>query len=96
MSLSERLGEYMMTCPSKAVFGMECPGCGMQRSFLLLLDGKVGESIQMYPALIPIMLTLIYLVLHLRYRFKHGARNLMWMHGINATIILVNYVAKFV
>lgn len=37
-------------CPSRARFGVECPLCGMTRSFAALAHGRVGESVGFHPA----------------------------------------------
>ncbi|HEY4151046.1 MAG TPA: DUF2752 domain-containing protein, partial [Chitinophagaceae bacterium] len=63
----------MLSCPSKKYLHIECPGCGLQRSFLLLLKGNLLASFQMYPATIPILAMLTFVALHLKYRFQHGA-----------------------
>ncbi len=36
-------------CPSKELVGLPCPGCGLTRSFLLILQGKFAESWQLQP-----------------------------------------------
>ena len=46
------LEKYMFPCLSKTLFGIECLGCGFQRSFLLLLEGDFIGSFKMYPALL--------------------------------------------
>lgn len=38
-------------CPLANLWGFPCPGCGMTRSFLLLLTGRWRESWQMHPFL---------------------------------------------
>lgn len=35
-------------CMSQAWFGIECPGCGLTRSFIHLAHGRVSESIAMH------------------------------------------------
>jgi hypothetical protein len=34
-----------ITCGSRALLGIECPGCGLTRSFVALAHGKVNESL---------------------------------------------------
>ncbi len=82
------------SCFWKDNFGMECPGCGFQRAFNLLLEGKFWESIQMYPALIPMLLLVVFLILHLIFRFRFGARALLYSSlGITA-VIFASYIVK--
>lgn len=36
-------------CPSKELVGLPCPGCGLTRSILLILQGKFAESWELQP-----------------------------------------------
>src|ERR1017187_1418872 len=58
LSLVNWLEDHMMTCYYKQVSGIDCPGCGMQRSFIELLKGNFFESIKLYPALFAVIITL--------------------------------------
>jgi hypothetical protein len=35
-------------CGSRALFGVECPGCGLTRSFVALASGDLAESIRLH------------------------------------------------
>lgn len=41
--------EHFTICPLKLAGFEHCPGCGLGRSIVLLLHGKVAESISMHP-----------------------------------------------
>lgn len=69
----EWLEQHQAPCSWKEHFGVECPGCGMQRAFIELLKGNIWDSICLYPALIPLMVLLIYTFLHLWINFRKGA-----------------------
>ncbi|HNW75432.1 MAG TPA: DUF2752 domain-containing protein [Bacteroidales bacterium] len=69
----EWLEQHQAPCSWKEHFGVECPGCGMQRAFIELLKGNLWNSICLYPALIPLMVLLIYTFLHLLINFRKGA-----------------------
>lgn len=69
----EWLERHQAPCSWKEHFGVECPGCGMQRAFIELLKGNLWDSICLYPALIPLMVLLIYTFLHLLINFRKGA-----------------------
>ena len=86
------LERHMLPCPVKETKGLPCPGCGMQRSIIELLRGHVVDSITNYPALIPLIIMLIYLVLHLKFEFRNGAKILKYFFIFNAIIISLNYV----
>lgn len=55
----------MLPCIFKQYTGVDCPFCGMQRALVLLLDGDIIGSVQMYPALLPVLLTCVFFVLRL-------------------------------
>jgi hypothetical protein len=78
----------------KASTGIDCPGCGMQRAIIKLLEGDLQGSLQMNPSALPILFMLIFLMLHLKFQFKHGARIITVLFIISSTIIVVNYIVK--
>lgn len=82
-------------CLYKKYFGVECPGCGIQRSFIALLKGNFIESFQTFPALIPLLIMFAFLILHIFFRFKNGANILKYLFILNATILTISYIYKF-
>lgn len=84
----------MITCSWKSTFGFDCPGCGFQRSFLKLFEGEFYESVMLYPATLPILITFLLLILHLRYKFQEGAYTLVGTFLISTILILVNFLSK--
>jgi hypothetical protein len=57
----------MIPCLSKTL-GVECLGCGFQRSLLLLLQGDFKASFHMYPALFTSLYFLGFLGFHFIYK----------------------------
>lgn len=90
------LENNLLSCFYVKHFGVECPGCGFQRAFILLLKGQLLESLQMYPALLPILCMFAYLPLHLIVKFKNGARNLTWMFVGSTAIVVLNFIGKII
>ncbi len=88
------LEKHQGACFYKKYFGIECPGCGMQRAFIALLKGNVTESLQLFPALLPLMGMFVFLLLHLIFHFRNGAKILMYWFILNVGIIVVSYVLK--
>ncbi|HTN07657.1 DUF2752 domain-containing protein [Agriterribacter sp.] len=88
------LEAHMFTCPLVKYWNMECPGCGMQRSLLALFKGDLFSSLQLYPALLPLMILIAYAVLHLKYKFSGGAKNIIVMQAAVASIITAHYIYK--
>jgi len=85
---------HMMSCFYKKYLGIECPGCGMQRSIIELLKGNFWESLKIYPALLPTVFMVVYLILHIIFDFKKGAAIVKYSFIINAMIVVINYIAK--
>jgi hypothetical protein len=54
------LQSHLIRCPFKYVTGIDCPGCGFQRSVLALVQGNLHESFTLYPPTIPLLLVLAY------------------------------------
>lgn len=88
------LESHQQACFYKKFLGVECPGCGMQRSFIELLKFEFIESFILYPALIPTLMLIIYLVLHLLFKYENGANILKILFIINTTIVVLGYIYK--
>ena len=95
-TIIEFLKNNMLDCLSVKIFGTECPGCGMQRSIIFLLEGDLKNSLITYPALIPTIILIFYLILHLIFKFKTGHKWILLMFIINVFIMIVNYVIKII
>lgn len=94
MSWVDWLEQHMLPCPTKYFFGMDCPGCGMQRSLVELLNGNFLESLKLYPGLLPMLFTLVFLVLHLIFKFERGAKVLQYSYIFSAVIVVGAFVVK--
>jgi hypothetical protein len=84
----------LQPCGFKQLTGAECPGCGVQRAFILLLKGDVFASVLMYPALIPVIVLFIFLIIHLIFKFRKGGTYLMYNFILVMTLIVGNYIVK--
>lgn len=93
-NLVQWLEAHTLTCPSVKYWDMECPGCGMQRSLIALLNGDLLSSFQLYPALLPLLILLIYTPLHLKYKWRSGAKNIMALQVFVVSIITAHYIYK--
>jgi len=90
------LESHQGTCSFREHVGIECPGCGLQRSILALLKGDLVESILQFPALLPLMAMFAFLGIHLVFKFKHGAFVLKMFYITNISIIIMNYIYKLI
>lgn len=90
------LEQHMLTCPSKKYLGLECMGCGLQRSFIALIKGNLIESLSLYPATIPLLFLILYTFLHFIFKFKNGAKTIQWVFICTASIIVTSYCIKLI
>jgi len=90
----EWLEEHMLPCLFKSHFGVDCPGCGMQRSLISFIKGDYLESFEFYPPLALILILFLTLTLHLIFDFKHGALILKIIFIFSSSSVLINFLHK--
>lgn len=86
--------KHLFTCPFKAHFGLDCPGCGLQRAVLALFRGDLISSFKLYPAAIPLIFVVLFTLIHLKVDFKFGAQLIKITFAGVAVIILISYIYK--
>ncbi len=94
LGIVQWLERNMLPCPYKQNFGIDCPGCGMQRSVIELLKGNVVDSFLAYPPLIPLIILLVYLLLHLKFKFSNGAIIVKYLFIFVVIIVVINFTVK--
>ena len=94
LNIIDWLQQHELPCMFKSVTHFDCPGCGLQRSFVLLLQGNFISSFKMYPALLPIIFLFGFLILHLIWQFKNGAVILKFFYIFCTVIIMLSYIYK--
>lgn len=95
-SLIDWLEKHLMPCFFKSTTGIDCPGCGNQRSIVALLKGDVVESFIVFPALIFQMATILFLILHLIFKFEKGAKLIKYLFFITMIVMVGNYILKII
>ncbi|MDC6389890.1 DUF2752 domain-containing protein [Maribacter sp. PR1] len=85
----------MLPCFTKQIFGVDCPGCGLQRSALFLFKGEFVEAFKMYPAIYPMIILFSFLVFGktLKLKYSNVITNVLMVTTVG--VILINYVLKF-
>lgn len=92
--LTNKVDDHLIPCMWKKSFGLECFGCGMQRSAVLLIQGEFTAAFKMYPAIYTLILLFGTLILHLKFNFKHGHKIILALFVTNIIIIITNYILK--
>jgi hypothetical protein len=88
------LEQHLFTCFFKAHFGIECPGCGLQRAFISLLKGNLSESIHYHAALIPFIITWLLLFAQLILKRDNGGKVVMWSFILTCAVMIVQFVIR--
>ena len=86
--------DYMIPCLTKKLFGIDCFGCGFQRSLLLVFQGKFVAAFNMYPAIYTLMLFAGFLTLNIFYKFKYAEKIKLILVVLNVVIIVTSYFIK--
>lgn len=93
-SIAFYIENNMEACSIKYWTGFECMGCGIQRSIVLLLKGNAWASFQMYPALIPLVLTSILIVVDFFTLDELINKLLLYFYILTGTLIVGNFLIK--
>ncbi|WP_298759900.1 DUF2752 domain-containing protein [uncultured Psychroserpens sp.] len=88
------LEDYMLPCINKKIFGLDCMGCGMQRSLALILEGDLIAAFYMYPAIYSLIALLGVILLNYFRNFKHAYKIIITLAVVNAVLILGNFIYK--
>ncbi|KRP27703.1 MAG: hypothetical protein ABS28_04955 [Cryomorphaceae bacterium BACL22 MAG-120619-bin32] len=86
--------EYMLPCLSKTMFGIECLGCGLQRSFIFLINGEFWNAFKMYPAIFTLLIFGLFILVSWKIRIKNVHKIISKLAYINLSTILINYFIK--
>ncbi|WP_188464897.1 DUF2752 domain-containing protein [Bizionia arctica] len=84
----------MLPCLNKQLFGVDCLGCGLQRSFLFLITGDFIAAFKMYPAIYSLLLLGIFIIFNFYFKFKYDYQLKMGLIALNVSIIVGSYILK--
>lgn len=94
--LEFNINDYMLPCMNKKLLGVDCPGCGIQRSIALILQGDFSGAFQMYPAIYSLLFLFAFVAVNYFYKIKNASRIITALAIINVLLILTNYIYKFI
>lgn len=86
--------DYMLPCFNKKLFGVDCLGCGMQRSLLFIAKGEFIEAFKMYPAIYTILLFFILVAYNFLFKKKVNSKIIYSLAILNLIIIIISYIYK--
>ncbi|HHG85469.1 MAG TPA: DUF2752 domain-containing protein [Bacteroidetes bacterium] len=93
-AIANALESNMLTCPSKALAGITCPGCGFQTASVALLRGNLADTWEHYPPLFPFLLLMLLLLFFLVSRYRYRLHLLLGAFFTTLAFITVNYFSK--
>lgn len=88
--------QNMIPCLSKTMLGIDCPGCGLQRSIVHLLRGEFWEAFLMYPAIYALIVLFGFLIFDYFFAIKQSNRITIALMVLTVSMILINYILKFI
>lgn len=88
--------DYMLPCLTKQLLGHDCPGCGLQRSVLFLLQGDFAAAFKMYPAIYAIITLFGFLLLDNFVNMKHSNKITIFLMISTVALIFGNFILKFI
>ncbi|WP_274475660.1 DUF2752 domain-containing protein [Mangrovimonas aestuarii] len=86
----------MLPCLNKKLLGIECLGCGLQRSVVLIFKGELINAFLMYPAIYPILGFIVFLILNSFLTFKYADKTKFILVVIIISTIVINYIIKLI
>ena len=86
--------DEMLPCLSKQLLDMECPGCGLQRAVVLMLQGEFKASFLMYPGLYPLILLFALIVFDRIFNLSFGQRGIALLGLLTVGTILTNFIIR--
>lgn len=86
--------EHLLPCFSKSIFGFDCLGCGMQRSFIFLIHGEFWNAFKMYPAIYTLIAFGVFILINWKFKFQNAKKVISKLAYLNLIIIIANYLIK--
>jgi len=88
--------EYMLPCLNKKLLGVECLGCGLQRSISLILQGEFVEAFKMYPGVYSLIVLFFFIGINIFFKFKHSNKIIGALAIITLATVVVSYIIKLI
>jgi len=89
------LESNLQSCTIKSLIGFDCFGCGIQRATLALLKGDLVSSLGFYPALIPLIITLLLIGINFFVVSERFSKALNISTVFTFGLIFFHFITKF-
>ncbi len=86
----------MLPCFTKQYLGIDCLGCGIQRSLALIFNGEFVAAFKMYPAIYTLLLFFGVVGVNLFYKFSYTPKLIRNLAVINIVIITISFIIKYI
>jgi hypothetical protein len=83
----------MFSCPIKFFTGLDCLGCGIQRSVLKLIQFNLLDSFLIYP---PLIVGIVFCYIYLFINRGIQKLKLNYLVKANIAIVIINYLIKLI
>ncbi|QIL39690.1 DUF2752 domain-containing protein [Pedobacter sp. HDW13] len=94
INLVDWLQNHLISCPFKALTGIDCPGCGFQRSFIAIIQGDLSKSWLLYPPTIPLLILFIAAGLLYKFPIKNQSLILRILVIVVGNFVMLSYLYK--
>ncbi|WP_293742721.1 DUF2752 domain-containing protein [uncultured Pedobacter sp.] len=94
INLVDWLQNHLIPCPFKALTGIDCPGCGFQRSFIALIQGDLSKSWSLYPPTIPLLFLFISTALLYKFQFRQRSFIFQILVILVGNFVMICYLQK--
>ena len=90
----QSVDNYMLPCLNKKLFGFECMGCGLQRSFSLIIHGEFVSAFYMYPAIYTLTPLVLVVISTFFIKFKYSSKIINILAIVSVLIIITSFIIK--
>lgn len=94
MQLFFMIEDYMLPCMNKKLFGFDCPGCGLQRSVVLLVKGEFAAAFDMYPAIYSLVSLILFVIASQFIKFRFDTQIKIFLGILTGVTIVISYILK--
>ncbi|WP_229676881.1 DUF2752 domain-containing protein [Pedobacter psychrotolerans] len=94
INIFDWLQNHLLTCPFKALTGIDCPGCGFQRSLIALFQGNFHKSWLLYPPTIPLIFLFVIAGILYKFPIKHQSLVLKTLILVVGNFVMISYLYK--